>query len=101
MQIVVPDEFKYLFVLDKDHPVIKIPAPVLRQKAKEVAKVTKKQQTLADNMLRVMRLAHGVGLAAPQLGVLERIVVIAPQNRPLVLINPEVVHAEGEMIGEE
>ena len=101
MHIVVPDEFKYLYVQDKDRPVIKIPSEVLRQKAREVVKVTKKQQVFADNMLKIMRQAHGVGLAAPQLGVLERIVVIAPQNKPLILINPVVTGSTGEVVGEE
>ena len=101
MQIVVPDEYKYLYVHDTDRPVFKIPAEVLRQTAKEVTKVGKKQQVLADNMLKIMRQAHGVGLAAPQLGILERIVVIAPKGKPLVLINPVITKSEGEMIGEE
>lgn len=101
MHIVVPDEYKYLYVHDKDHPVIKIPADVLRQTAREVTKVAKKQQILAENMLKIMRDAHGVGLAAPQIGVLERIIVISPQNRPLVLINPVITGKDGEAIGEE
>lgn len=101
MNIVVPDEFKYLFVEDDKHPVIKIPNDVLRQKAKAVSKVGKKQTTLADSMLRIMRDAHGVGLAAPQIGILERIIVIAPAGKPVVLINPEITRKEGEVIGEE
>lgn len=101
MNIVVPDEFRYLFVEDVDHPVIKIPNDVLRQKARPVAKVMKKQMTLVDNMLRIMRDAHGVGLAAPQIGILERIIVMAPQGKSVVLINPEITKSEGSVPGEE
>ncbi|MBS1724969.1 MAG: peptide deformylase [Armatimonadetes bacterium] len=101
MHIVVPDEFKYLYVQDKDRPVIKVPADVLRQEAKPVSKLTKRHSALADNMLRIMRDAHGVGLAAPQIGILERIIVIAPQTKPIVLINPVIIEREGEAIGEE
>ncbi len=101
MQIVVPDEFKYLYVEDDEHPIVKIPAEVLRKPARAVAKIGKKHQALADNMLRIMRKAHGVGLAAPQVGVLERVVVVAPQGRAMVLVNPEIVKSEGDSIGEE
>ncbi|MBS1713819.1 MAG: peptide deformylase [Armatimonadetes bacterium] len=101
MQIVVPDEFQYLFVHDEDHPVIKIPADVLRQTAKTIDKLSKRHVQLIDNMLRIMREAHGVGLAAPQIGILERIVVIAPRGRPMALVNPVILEREGEVVGEE
>jgi len=102
MQIVVPDDFKHLYVVDKEHPVVKIPAEVLRQKALEVTKLTKKTQFLLDDMARIMRRANGVGLAAPQIGILQRIVVIAPEGmRPTALINPRVVKMTGEQIGQE
>jgi len=102
MQIVVPDDFKHLYVVDKDHPVVKIPAEVLRQKALPVTKLSKKTHLLMDDMARIMRKANGVGLAAPQIGILQRIIVIAPEGmRPTVLINPKVVKAEGEQVGEE
>lgn len=101
VHIVVPDEFKYLYVQDKERPVIKIPAEVLRQAAKPVTKVTKKQQVLAESMVKIMKAANGVGLAAPQIGILERVIVIAPQGKAMVLINPEITHREGESVGEE
>lgn len=101
MNIVVPDEFKYLFVEDAEHPVLKIPNDVLRSKASPVAKVNKRLSNLADNMLRIMRDAHGVGLAAPQIGILERIIVISPKGKPIVLVNPEITKSEGEVSGEE
>jgi len=102
MQIVVPEDYKYLYETNAERPVVKIPAPVLRQKAQEVVKVTKKTQLLVDDLMRIMRKANGVGLAAPQIGILQRVVVIAPDDiKPTALINPKIVKAEGEMIGEE
>ncbi|MBL8064885.1 MAG: peptide deformylase [Chthonomonadaceae bacterium] len=101
MTIVVPDEYKYLYVYDKDHPILKFPHDALRTPSKAVAKVTKKQQILVDSMLRIMRQAHGVGLAAPQLGIHERVIVIAPQGKQMALINPKVVSSSGTAVGEE
>jgi peptide deformylase len=102
MQIVVPEEFRFLYVTDKDHPVVKIPANVLRQKGQEVGKISKKTLALIDEMTRVLKMANGIGLAAPQLGVLQRIVVIAPEGmRPTPLINPRVLKTEGTQTGQE
>jgi peptide deformylase len=102
MEIVVPDEFKYLYVRNAERPVVKVPDPVLRQKANEVLKLGKKQLLLIDDMIRVMKQANGVGLAAPQIGILHRIIVIAPEGmRPTALVNPKVIKAEGEFVGQE
>ncbi len=102
MHIVVPDEYKRLYVQSPERPVVKIPAPVLKQTALPVEKITKKTQALIDEMVRVMKKANGIGLAAPQLGVLQRIAVIAPEGlRPTTLINPRILKAEGEQVGEE
>src|SRR3954465_15041052 len=102
MEIVVPDEFKYLYVRNDERPVVKVPDPVLRQTASNVLKLGKKQLLLIDDMIRIMKKANGVGLAAPQIGVLQRIIVIAPDGmKPTALINPKIVKAEGEYIGQE
>lgn len=102
MEIVVPEEFRYLYVQDKEHPIVKVPAPVLRQKAKPIAKVGKKTDRLIDDLIRCMKKANGVGLAAPQLGVPERVVVIAPSGmKPTPLINPVLISGEGEVMGQE
>ena len=102
MDIVVPDEFKYLYVQNKERPIVKIPAPVLRQKAVEITKLARKHSLLVDDMIRMMKQANGVGLAAPQVGVLSRIFVMSPEGiRPTAFINPIVVKAEGEQIGQE
>jgi peptide deformylase len=102
MQIVVPDEYRHLYVHDREHPVVKIPAEVLRQVAPEVGKISKKTLLLIDDMVRIMLRANGVGLAAPQVGILQRLIVIHPEDmRPTALINPVIVKAEGEQIGQE
>jgi peptide deformylase len=102
MEILVPDEFKYLFVQNEERPVVKIPAPVLRQVAKEVAKPNKKTEQLIDEMLRVMKLANGIGLAAPQLGVGQRVVVIGTEGiKPFAMVNPRIVSSEGSFTGQE
>lgn len=96
MDIVVPAEFEHLFVTDEERPIVKIPNDVLRQKATDVAKVNKRVRTVAENMVRIMKKANGVGLAAPQIGLLERIIVIAPEGKPIVLINPVIKDSSEE-----
>ena len=75
---------------------------VLRKVCKPVAQMTDRLATLIDDMFDTMYEANGVGLAAPQVGVLRRIVVIdIGEGEPLVLINPEIVESDGEQIGAE
>lgn len=101
VEIVVPEEFKYLYVQNKERPVVKIPNPVLRKVALD-AKLSKHTEYLITEMMRAMRKANGVGLAAPQLGVSQRVIVIAPLDyKPTALINPRIVRMEGEQIGQE
>ncbi|MBI2855634.1 MAG: peptide deformylase [Chloroflexi bacterium] len=75
-----------------------LPDPVLRQKARRVTKMDDSLQKLIDDMIDTMRAANGVGLAANQVGVLQRIVVIEiPEEEQVrVLINPEITRREGE-----
>jgi peptide deformylase len=84
-----------------------IPDPVLRRKARTVTKFDDKLQTLIDDMIETMRAAPGVGLAAPQVGVSERVIVIEyaedendEEAKPklYVLINPEITRASTEKI---
>ena len=71
--------------------------PVLREKAKKVKKVDASIQKLIDDMIDTMHAAPGVGLAAPQVGVSLRVVVIeTPDDGLMALINPEVVKASGK-----
>jgi peptide deformylase len=74
-----------------------VPDPVLRRKAKRISALDGKIQKLIDDMLETMPAASGVGLAAPQVGVSLRLVVIGlPGEEPMALINPEVVKKSGE-----
>lgn len=68
----------------------------LRKKCREVTKMTPRIKDLIDDMFDTMYDAQGVGLAAPQVGVLRRIVVIDIGEGPIVLINPEIIEREGE-----
>ena len=71
--------------------------PVLREKAKKVKKVDASIQKLIDDMIDTMHAAPGVGLAAPQVGVSLRVVVIeTPDDGLMALINPQVVKTSGE-----
>ena len=75
---------------------------ILRKVCKPVKEMTPRISELIDDMFETMYDAAGVGLAAPQVGVLKRIVVIdVMDDHPLVLINPEIVEEDGEQIGEE
>lgn len=74
---------------------------VLTKKSRPVDKMTPRLQELIDDMLDTMYEAMGVGLAAPQVGILRRIVVIDVGDGPIVLINPEIIESAGEQTGEE
>ena len=74
---------------------------VLTKPCKEVTKITLRTKVLINDMLDTMYEALGVGLAAPQVGVLTRIVVIDVGEGPIVLINPEIIETSGEQSGEE
>lgn len=74
---------------------------VLTKQCKEVKEMTPRIQTLIADMLETMYAADGVGLAAPQVGVLKRIVVIDTGEGPHVLVNPEIVETSGEQTGYE
>lgn len=75
---------------------------VLNKQCKEVKEMTPRIQELIDDMFETMYEAYGVGLAAPQVGVLKRIVVIdATGEDPHVLINPRIVETSGEQTGNE
>lgn len=76
--------------------------PVLRSKAKKIDEVNKKTNDLIDNMFETMYAEEGVGLAAPQVGMLKRIAVVdIREENKIVLINPEIIEEEGKAIMEE
>ena len=74
---------------------------VLTKVCKEVEKVTPRTKVLINDMFDTMYDAMGVGLAAPQVGVLKRIVKIDVGEGPILLINPEIIETSGEQTGEE
>ena len=80
-----------------------VPDPILRQKAKKIGKIPANMKKLVSNMVETMNDEHGVGLAANQIGSLQKVAVIqTPEmEEPLVLINPEIVKQEGEREIEE
>ena len=83
-------------------PIRKVPDPVLRQKAKRVKAIDGSVAKLVKSMIETMRSASGVGLAAPQVGVPLRVIVIQiPEEKPIALINPQIVRKSGERIIEE
>lgn len=75
--------------------------PVLTKKSRPVEKMTPRISELITDMLDTMYDAMGVGLAAPQVGILKRIVVIDVGEGPIVLINPEILETGGEQTGDE
>ena len=84
------------------HPIRLLPDPVLRQKAVRVPAIDESIQHLIDDMIESMYAANGVGLAAPQIGVSLRVVVIGlPEEEPFALINPEIVKRSGERTVDE
>lgn len=82
--------------------IVKIGDPVLRGISRPVEKITPRTIQLLDDMIETMRAADGVGLAAPQVGVLRRIVVIETPDEGLIeLINPKIIAFAGEQRSEE
>lgn len=75
--------------------------PVLEKKCKEVKEVTPRIKELIEDMLETMYEQNGVGLAAPQVGVLKRIVTIDIGEGPVVFINPRILESDGEQTGYE
>jgi peptide deformylase len=90
--------------------IVVIESPVLRRKAKKIVKITAEHRKLIEDMIETMRAAPGVGLAAPQVGESERLIVVEwaeepeneddpPKKKKLyVVINPEIVLASEEMV---
>lgn len=74
---------------------------ILTKKCKTVNKMTLRTQILIGDMLDTMYEKFGVGLAAPQVGILKRIVVIDVGEGPIIMINPEIIETSGEQTGEE
>ncbi len=98
--IIIPADFRIYF--ERDDGVVKYPDPLLRKTAKPVQRITPDLNELIEHMIRVMKAAKGVGLAAPQVGVPLRVIIIAPEHQqPRVIINPQVLERAGEQTGLE
>jgi peptide deformylase len=83
--------------------IVKHPDNVLRERAQEVTKFNANLHKLLDDMAETMYDSDGVGLAAPQVGILKRVIVVdvGDDNGLIELVNPEIVHSEGEQLGPE
>lgn len=81
--------------------VVTIGDPILREKAITVKNFNKNLSKLIDNMVETMVEYDGVGLAAPQVGIPKRVVVIDVGDGLIELINPEIIDTKGEQIGQE
>lgn len=78
-------------------PICSLPDPVLRRKAKRVPRIDSSIQRLIDDMVETMQQMKGVGLAAPQVGVSLRVVVLQmPGEEPFAIVNPQIVKRSGE-----
>ncbi len=90
----------------KIHEIVKYPEPVLAKRGEDVTEFGEDLKTLVEEMFESMYAAHGIGLAAPQIGLSQRLTVIDvnfkkdPADK-LVLINPEIVAREGKQFEEE
>jgi peptide deformylase len=83
-------------------PILNFDQPVLREKAKKVARVDTSIQRLIDDLTETMLAAPGAGLAAPQIGVPLRVCVVkGDENQIWALVNPEIVKSEGVQVGYE
>ncbi|WP_394020248.1 peptide deformylase [Anaerococcus cruorum] len=78
--------------------------PILRKECREVPEITDRIKILLDDMGETMYHANGVGLAAPQVGILKRVIVVDPHDDEtglVKLVNPEIIEADGEQVGVE
>ena len=84
-------------------PILELPHPALRRRAKKVRNIDSSVLRLADDMIDTMRDACGVGLAANQVGALQRVIVVQlpEEEEASIYINPEILHREGEQEVEE
>ena len=81
--------------------IVKVGDPVLNKKSRVVEKFDEKLAVLIDDMFETLYKEHGVGLAAVQVGILKRVVVIDVGDGPMELVNPEITVSEGEQKEQE
>jgi len=88
------------------YPIVKYGDPVLEKPSVAITKFDDELRQLADDMFESMYAAHGVGLAAPQIGISKRVAVIdvtfkEDPEAKIVLVNPEIIHVEGRITSNE
>ncbi|MDR1159268.1 MAG: peptide deformylase [Syntrophomonadaceae bacterium] len=83
------------------YKIITMPDTILREKALPVKSINSGVLRLIDNMIDTMYDVDGVGLAAPQIGVKKRVIVLDPGDNLISIINPEIISREGEMTANE
>src|SRR6516164_5338526 len=88
------------------YPIVKYGDPVLEKPSATITKFDDELRQLADDMFESMYAAHGVGLAAPQIGISKRVAVIdvtfkEDPDAKIVLVNPEIIHTEGRLTSNE
>lgn len=76
--------------------IVTVPDPLLKKKCRPVVRFDERLSVLIDDMIETMHKANGVGLAAPQVGILRRIVVVSAGEDDLELVNPEIIEASEE-----
>lgn len=81
--------------------VVKLGDPILNKKSRKIEKFDDRLAMLIDDMLDTMYAENGVGLAAVQVGILKRVVVIDIGEGPMELVNPEITMTEGEQFEQE
>lgn len=83
----------------------KYPDEILKEKATDITDINSELQRLINDMVETMYSARGIGLAAPQIGILKKVIVVdtnmTEERSPIILINPEIVNSEGEILSEE
>ena len=101
IKVVIPPDVAEWY--GKRNPgVVHYPSSGLRRKCTSVRRVTASTLSLVSKMLKIVDAHDGLGLAAPQIGVLSRVIVIAPIDEPaMAVINPEITSAEGSVLGQE
>ncbi len=75
--------------------------PILHKTAREIKEITPRIKELAQDLLDTMYARDGVGLAAPQVGILKRIVVIDIGEGPVIMVNPKIISTEGKVVEDE
>jgi len=79
----------------------KVGDPILRKKSREVTEVNDRIREILDDLTETMRSVSGVGLAAPQVGILRRVVVVEVDDQLYELVNPVIVESDGEQFEDE